>query len=585
MPSPDHQQRLTSSLGDCTSELKTPGGDLALDPLIFDSRRHRQVQEEMMTSQALILSYNQAVVEARGPLVERLLAEDVQLARRYATSCTAHRHYTAELLEHLEGELSEHRSGILRTDSYLQAKHELAALEDCVRRAVVERNSSVEYVRQAVRERQEKASILARCAEQLTSRRCVILPAVRHGPTGGVAGIALTLAHALTKIVPNATVCLAESCDELGAMGMRHSLSKTTHSPSIIHSGLITELDCVVAVTPQLGAYTHKHDIEVPPFGQICGIGTSPSVPYARIPSVSPKTLFPRVSFDSADPRGSALVEPRMQVWRAERDAWSLSEWKVARLKWLADELSAHQRDTLYSLASREGWSAEGCAWGMAYVQEDRALFEELKLVVKQQAQLQAQGVDHVLIHLRPGVCLKTPLLAPPRVRLLNKDGSLMAGGGAQSDPPFVTLVIHDTLPHHSFLRGLAQMVGVPRRIETLSAWTDFPTWVTGTASWTEAVSAGAIALHDGVDWRFDKLPQIRAALIKHCIVTSRNNDTAWEDHSAKADSLVPSFVLGHADHQERYANLATWSLLARSFSQSMRYFDSAVDIAWCLVQ
>jgi hypothetical protein len=576
-------------------EAGTPGSQLnvaetGLDNLVSSPRHGIRVQLEMLRSKTRILRLDYAAKAAREPLVGTLIHEDSQLARWYLNRISPQSPSSSEFLARMESEISSHRSGVLRAKDYVEGKQRVEELERQLQQAVVERNTSVAYVREAVGERKEKESILTEFADQLSFRRCVVHPATPRGPTGGIVGLAVALAHGIRSVAPNAAVCVAHSLDELSGADVHFDLPESRHGASIIHTNEITDHDFVVAVTPTLCGYWSRHDLEVPPFGQIFGVGTGPRIPLAQFGSVSPETLFPPVSFDMADPRGTILIEPRMQGLRAQRDAWSLSEWKTARLGWLEREVPAAQREVLLSMAAKEGWAVDGATWGMAYLQKHAPFWDELKLIVRNRERLIAQGLDHVVIHLRPGVCMGSSLSIPPGVRLIRENGEVTWGGCARDEAPFVTVVVHDTIQHDSFLQGLAQMAGVPQRIESIGAWTDFPVWVTGAASWSEAVSAGAIPLHDRVDWKFDKEEQIEAALIKHCIVTSSivtssDSEDMWEDFSARARSLVPSFILGHYAHEERYADLAAWSILARSFSNSMRMFNSAVDIAWCLLQ
>lgn len=100
-------------------------------------------------------------------------------------------------------------------------------------------------------------------------------------------------------------------------------------------------------------------------------------------------------------------------------------------------------------------------------------------------------------------------------MRVISQNGQFHGRADDVSGNPAITAVILPGVDNVLCKELISQLAGCAVRNETDTSWIDFPVYITGSASWLEAISAGAIYLHDENDAGMSKTDQIKRALCK----------------------------------------------------------------------
>jgi len=267
--------------------------------------------------------------------------------------------------------------------------------------------------------------------------------------------------------------------------------------------------------------------------------------------------------------------------------------------------LNKAQEISLNDLGKDEGWDASQSIWSWGYFQDHGKLMDELSLMA---AALSSNNVDlipfekmpgsrgrQLVLHLVPGVAAAAVgpdlyrKMAKLGVNVVQEDGRLLRADGTDKVP--VTVVVHRSIEHEKLLTLQSDLSGTTVRDSQDRFWIDFPCFVTGSASWLEAVSCGAISLHDGVDCS----PGRKGSIVQSTIVrmlalryAKLGVKRTFGEIEAVARYLVGDFMMGGANgnyHIGRYKNFEDWTLDAREYSDAMYLFNMIDDICAQIVR
>lgn len=309
-----------------------------------------------------------------------------------------------------------------------------------------------------------------------------------------------------------------------------------------------------------------------------------------------------RASNDLENPWGTLFLDTRFRERRKKRDAWNPETMIRERSAWLSGTLPprSHPGRALAVLSAREGWGATNAIWTWGYFQDTQRFLLEIDELASAFSPENAGSIPfapggrQLLFHLVPGKWAKSPsnplmrlsadeaasLLAEKGITVIDPDGKTHEPVSSPKIP--VTVILYNAIPHDKLQTLQTELSGtlIKTRTEYSEFYVDFPAFVTGTASHWEAVSTGAIHLHDG----FDVQEGNGRNNLLHLFVRT----LALEDESGKkkmvalreeARKKASGFLMGEPGHRQKYGDLESWTREARELSDALFRFNTADDL------
>jgi hypothetical protein len=245
----------------------------------------------------------------------------------------------------------------------------------------------------------------------------------------------------------------------------------------------------------------------------------------------------------------------------------------------------------LESLADREGWRVDEAIWSVCYLRDESKFAREMctltSVVRDDPSALLTPGTSsppHILIH-----ALVQSWDAPERwlpqarelgIRIISADTFESELSQSQTACR-ITIVAHNSIDNIFMRQAFAQLVGCPVRDSSDTYWIDFPVYVTGSASWLEALSAGGMPLHDGEDVSAGtKENQLAALAIKQRILKGEDLfEQSWTGLHTGAYHHIAVDMVGGDTSGERYRHLERYSAEARARSRSLYQLNSVDDV------
>lgn len=285
------------------------------------------------------------------------------------------------------------------------------------------------------------------------------------------------------------------------------------------------------------------------------------------------------------DPYGAVPFDLTIEKRARESASISLEELFARRAQWLEGEGNAPFRETLKELAGDGKWSVEKSVWSWAYFRnpdtflgEMRSLENALRSPSFQKETMFVGDGEQIVIFAAQSRYLDRPI---DPVEWNQLGFSVVTETGQLLTPPEgverlpVTIVWHSGFKNTDVRELVSGLCGTCH-MDAHSERIKFPLYVTGWASWYEAISAGQISLHDGVDQATDLMaPAIRLAWQRVAITSGVSINEQQEFVSVASSSML----MGRSDNSARYLDLETWSHEGSLFSRHMLPYNCAYDV------
>jgi hypothetical protein len=300
---------------------------------------------------------------------------------------------------------------------------------------------------------------------------------------------------------------------------------------------------------------------------------------------------------DIEDPSGTLFLDPGLLTRRQAKDSlWTADKIRDERKQWLERNLLSACLGELNREAGLEGWKLEDAVWTWGYFQDTQNFFDEMQTLSgafsgnnAAAAYFTPEG-KQLVINLVPGFIArieKNPLeaedLAKMGMRVITYEGEIVRPTGPVQLP--ITIIMHRSIDNKELKALQSELSGTLKRDKENKFWIDFPAYVTGTASWLEAVSSGSIFLHDNFDsGRGNRIGVLVSTIIRMLALEDAGKPSPRSrDELAKlAKEKVGDFLAGQ-EHLNKYSDLEGWSRQAREYTDMMFKFNMVDDILSCL--
>jgi len=461
--------------------------------------------------------------------------------------------------------------------------NELNNLQTQIDEIVKIRNNSPEFLRQITQERESSKKNI-----NLKDKQTVNIY-INHQTAGGVLGKTLLLIDDLIGKNPNLSINIF-MLDQIALKD--NFFENISNNPKIkvipivvnpgenaleIRNAIIKEKinrgkNTVHITMHSTLTFLGKNDIvfEVKPSPKVQG----------RNPDVTPKGYKLKGHNDLTNPYGTVILNSNL---RNKKDNLNQIEIEEARLSWLRKNLNNSQLKSLSQLSSAEKWNPSQSVWTSGYFQDKDNFLEEMKdLSSANLNNIFIENGKQLLMHLIPGnyqtpSSLTIKELTDLGFKVIDKDGHIWH---PDKNIRPITIILYEKIEHNSYLSLLSKLSGSLLRKNGI--WIDFPVFVTGTASFYEAVSAGRIFYHDNFDTNSNKKEDIiKSTLIRYLANKKQNEYLPWEAIKKQADILVKNLLMGKSSSLRDYSyiSLLTDTEEARRYSDSMYQFNLTDDI------
>lgn len=404
----------------------------------------------------------------------------------------------------------------------------------------------------------------------------------------GVMGKALFIAHGLINtsdnitvnifvLDPSATLTIA-STDRIFVQKISKIdlLKQQLHKKSKVHVGISTTLDFIDA-------------------GEIIfsDVNPMPNLQGRKDYGVS-RSGNNSTNNDLEDPFSVLYLDRGLGDARKTRDGLEVGEIAELRRKWLETQNVTQQLDVL---SKPEGWDPSLAIWSWGYFQDTDMFLKELDILCKAFKDpavlekipfIQGPKGKQLIIHLIPGGWHRSAYNYDwlPR-ELANRGIAVVTEKGQVVSPSLgrlpITVVLYDRIELSQLQSKLS---GTLKRDKNSEFYIDFPAFVTGTASWLEAVSCGSIFIHDDLDViKHQKRNILVSALIRVLALEDKTGELTWEELRSIAEKQVDRYLMGADADPQKFADLESWTRQARAYSAQWFKFNMVDDILAAVVQ
>jgi len=310
--------------------------------------------------------------------------------------------------------------------------------------------------------------------------------------------------------------------------------------------------------------------------------------------------LKSRANNDLEDPYGTVFLDRDLYERRKQKDLWDNKRLAFERRTWLSRACDPRQVGSLDRLAKEKGtrkkaWHPERAIWTWGYFQDATNFKKELKRMV---TAFSGENIKHIpfadggkqlVMHLVAGkgrthhsIDYWIPKTLRKRINVIDKNGDLISPEGSKVP---ITIVLHDSIDNKDMKTLQSELSGTAVKTDDQKMWIDFPVLVTGSASWLEAISAGAIWLHDGYDVRRDnKRGIVVSTVIRKYALEDSEGTLSWQELKEKAEDEADKYMMGAEGHESLYADLEGWTRGAREYTDMMYKFNMVDDILQAVV-
>lgn len=560
--------------------------ELILSDSIAESSSSLRISTVNLNLSQLVM----AVSQQRAHALRFLFQQDVALRRSY--DYLLERPYIPRSkFNEVEHSFADYYAGKLKSSEYLRIKSTLEDSEAAVNEFIDDRNRNIPLIKAIIDQREVKLRLALQSLREDGSQH-IIVETDGHGwNLGGVLGECMMVVNNLLNRVPTLSVTVLSPEKNLLAAGVNFSAEAHERLTIKLYSDADTNSKSNLTIKfygdcKGFQSYTNK--ICFFQFGEVF------STLQAKDGDYVPDYLNAAVTNDLSHPAGTLMLDTSLSHARAERDTWSLEELASQRAKWRDAVLNEKQNNTLQRIAYSEGWNVDRAIWSLGYFQAAPAALRELRILrdVTRSGEIsELLQAKQIVFHLRLGALAARGIdfqeIIADGFRIISDDGEIVSNSIAKTtiDKLPITLVLHQKIDYLEMKRCISQLAGCPVRDGNNCFWIDFPLWVTGTASWLEAVSSGAIYLHDNIDAWDKKMPQISELVKKQLILIDDNSDLNYEKISEIANSRAFEYLLGNHQHKKKYVDLEGWSREARNFSEAMFRLNSVDDVIIALAE
>lgn len=285
-----------------------------------------------------------------------------------------------------------------------------------------------------------------------------------------------------------------------------------------------------------------------------------------------------------ANPLGSLILNKSLLERMHQHDNLSLSQLVNKRSIWLEKNLTTMQKLNLDKLSENK-WDPSKSIWSFAYFQESGEFLKELYLIkMYMEGFPTLEGGKQLLINMVCGEKITDvsdfiDSLKKAMVKVIDSDGLLHSN--AEGDTAPVTIVMHRNLQNESVLENVIDLGGTSVRASNNKFWIDYPVYITGQASWLEALAAAKIYVHDGNDTGPGvKLKQLQF-LARHTVALgNEDNSKTWQNSRVEVNEILNStFMHGLFSKNMEYKDLEAWTKKVRRRTELIYKLNMADDI------
>lgn len=261
----------------------------------------------------------------------------------------------------------------------------------------------------------------------------------------------------------------------------------------------------------------------------------------------------------------------------------------------------------LEKLSIEEGWALEKAIWTSGYYQDRDNFLKEINILYqafKSEDILNRipfiAGGKQLVMHLVPGKWSgKNPdkwrqadrkAIAADLLRrgiaVIDASGKMIYEKPASRIP--ITVVLYETIDNQELKTLLSGLNGTLQRDRENKFWIEFPVFVTGNASWLEAVSCGLPFLHDN----FQTKPSLYKGILVSTFIRmlaledeDSHSPRSWEQLKIVAEKLASEYIMGENNDSAKYGRLEEWTRLANEYAEAMLKFNMIDDVVMEIVQ
>ena len=442
-----------------------------------------------------------------------------------------------------------------------------------LRQLIAERNDTPVAIRSAVARRSEKLRKALRVLEKEGDLH-VNIDTASYMSVGGVMGRAILLAEGLANALPNVNVHIGRKEVE-GADVPFH----TGHKSNIVFGELEPPGE-----TPRLQIQAQGGNWE-----PLTAHGVSNHFVPLRMnfatEVVDQRYLNQPANSDLCDPHGTLILNGEFRERKAARDTWSSERLKEQREDWRERNLLKEQNEALMKVAEKDGWHPDSAILSIGYVQRAAPAIDELRKLADSMRNGEVElpfteNGEQIVIHCRIGVLdYKYDLdeLTKYGIRVIDPDGDVFEPSPDNAVP--ITIIHHERIDNKEMKTFFSELSGCATRTSDGSKYLEFPCFITGNASWLEAVSAGCITLHDGNDAGEGHKPaQLTRCMFRHDAIQNPDEQRGFSVRHVELKAAADEHLLDR-DHVHLYQDLEGWTEQSRAFSNSFFQQNSIDDL------
>ena len=245
-------------------------------------------------------------------------------------------------------------------------------------------------------------------------------------------------------------------------------------------------------------------------------------LPLAAVNGASIDSSKILIDDDQSNPYSTLILDPSLRENQKNRDQWSKEEVIVRREAWMLENLTLENRKVLLDLSFSEGWEAEKSVWSFlhSYNHTNSFLIHEFNEMAKYLPDriYEDQG-KQILIFASEISFSDYQLIIGQGIEVIHKGVRYPVPKGVKRLP--ITLIIQDI--NNNAARSLvSELSGTLKRSADDRSWVNVPLYVTGNASWMEAISAGVPWIHDDIDANLAKEKDIKDVLRRYLYLSQK---------------------------------------------------------------
>lgn len=291
------------------------------------------------------------------------------------------------------------------------------------------------------------------------------------------------------------------------------------------------------------------------------------------------------ISNNVADPLGTLILNESLMNRQKKHDNVNLTELLTAREEWLQRYLSPKQYGSLKYI-SEGSYQPSKAIWSFGYFQESYDFLAELMRIKHYLHSFDyIENGKQLLINMVLGKKITSPgkfmtSLANSGVKVINSDGDIIVNEIVNSVP--ITVVVHESLSNEAVISNMIDLGGTCVRTDDNKLWIDYPVYITGQASWLEAISAAKLYVHDGNDTGPGvKIKQQEYLARKIMALKSDNDVETWNTVRVEVNKIYNStYMHNRSTNNYKYKNLEEWTAIVRKHTKLLYRFNMADDIA-----